>query len=93
MLVVNGKEVKVKVTYPIHRQIMPDTVLPSLRFRSARFVGVVLEPVVDVAEDHRSAGRVLERLVDQLGVWLLFVDYAVVSAEIMRVAGWIVVRG
>ena len=70
---------------------MSDAVLPAFCLRGASFVGVGLEPLVDIAEDHCIVWRVQEGLVDELRVGLLFVNDAV-SGEIVGMSRGIVMR-
>lgn len=83
----------IQPTYAIHGQIMPDAVLPSLGFRGAGLVRVVLEPIVDVAEYHGVPRGVQKSLVDQLGVRLLLVKHAALpSVQIEGTSRGIVMR-
>ena len=70
---------------------MSDAVLPAFCLRGASFVGVGLEPLVDIAEDHCIVWRVQEGLVDELRVGLLFVDDTI-SREIVGMSRGIVMR-
>lgn len=80
-------------TYAIHGEVVPDAVLPALGVRPFSFIGVRLEPLVDVSEYHRVAISIQERFVDELCIGLLLVDRGVIHAiETMRISGRVVVR-
>jgi len=52
---------------------VPNAVLPAFCLGDGSFVSVLLEPVVDVAENHGVTICMKECLVYELGVWLLLI--------------------
>jgi len=46
------------LTDPIHRQVVADGVLPALSLSAPSLVSVLLEPGVDVLEDHSVSRRI-----------------------------------
>lgn len=67
-----------KQTDPVHRQIMPDTVLPPLRLLISRLVRILNEPVINVAQNHGMPRRLQQCSINQLRIRLRLVQTAVV---------------
>lgn len=55
----------------VHRQIVPNTVLPAARTRILRFRGVVPEPFIDISQMHTMPWSLHQSFVDQNGIRLV----------------------
>lgn len=64
------RRLKREWTHPIHGQVVANAVLPSFGPLVGSLVGVLLEPVVNVAKDHLMVSGLHETPVNELRVRL-----------------------
>lgn len=59
------------VTYRVHGEVVADAVHPAFAGGVATLVGVVLEPLVDFLENHRTVFLAHKSSVDEFGIGLV----------------------